>query len=220
MRPRLFVVLLTIVVSAVGISAVISRGTKGSSAKSPTSRALPRILAKPTEQDPENIIDGAQSPEKIPDRLAYTLLLRFLSGRTTEAQKNSARSYLRMVFGCDTCPDKSMTKEERAAAHTNIEKLLAVAEDFDAQNRPTDDQAKKITERTGLNRDSSVRTQLRSLQMKKESLVARIMASLADRLGPDGAGKLHRFITEQFKRRVKIHPGHKPNQTGAPGNAT
>src|SRR6267142_1177356 len=130
MRSRLFVVLLTIVVSVVGITIVISRGTKGSSAESLTNPALPRIPAKPREQDPENIIDGAQNPEKISDRLAYTLLFRFLAGRTTEAQKNSARSYLRMVFGCDTCPDKSMTKEQRAAAHANIEKLLAVAEDF------------------------------------------------------------------------------------------
>jgi hypothetical protein len=223
MRSRSFVVfLVTAVVAATGLTTAISRGTRESIAKDNRPVGTSNVAASLTvssAQDPEEVIDGEKAPDKIPDKVAYTLLLRFLANRKTEAEKNSARSYLRMIFGCDTCPDKSMTKEQRVAAHANIEKLLAAAEDFDVQNRPFDDQAKKIRERAGSNRDLSVRTQLKNLQTKKEALVTQIMSSLPDRLGADGAERLHRFITEQFKRRVKIHPGHKPNQTGALGNA-
>jgi len=211
MRARLFLVLvITVLVAATGLTTVISRGTKRSSTHIGTSN-VPAPPAKSSAQDPEEVIDGDKSPDKIPDKVAYTLLLRFLGDRKTEAEKSSARSYLRMIFGCDNCPGTSMTKEQRAAAQANIEKLLAIAQNFESQIFPVDNEARKIREMGIPNLDQLAKTRLRKLQAKKEEVVKQIMADLPARLGPEGAGKLHGFITEQFKRRVKLHLS-KPKQ--------
>src|SRR6266576_270993 len=144
MKPRLFVALIiTILVAATALTSVISWVTNGSVAlsHSDASGVTVRHPEPSRPQDPVEVINGARTPERIPDRVAYTLLFRFLSNRRTNAEKNRARSYLRMIFGCDVCPESSITKEERAASLANIEKLLAVVKEFESQIQPFDTEA-------------------------------------------------------------------------------
>lgn len=218
MRSRSFVVfLVTAVVAATGLTTAISRGTRESIAKDNRPVGTSNVAASLTAssaQDPEEVIDGEKNPDKIPDKVAYTLLLRFLANRKTEAENNSARSYLRMIFGCDNCPDASMTAEERQAAHANIEKLLAIAKDFEQRMIPVDKEARNIRGVALGNVDSSAKNQLQKLQATKEQLVKQIISDLPTRLGTAGNEKLKSFITDQFKRRVKIHSG-KPQRVKA-----
>lgn len=162
------------------------------------------------------VIDGSQNPNAISDKLAYTLLFRFLSGRKTEADKNRARSYLKMVFGCDTCPNAAMSKQQRAGIHTKIEALLAIAEQFERENHPFDDEAKSLRQNAGLTRDSLTRSRLKGLQEKKEALVQKLIDTLPNQLGADGASVLHGFMLDQFKRKVRI-TGGKPGQSSRGG---
>lgn len=48
-------------------------------------------------QDPPGTIDGAFTPELIPDDVAYSLFFNFVAGRGTEKQKNSLKSYMQQV---------------------------------------------------------------------------------------------------------------------------
>lgn len=47
---------------------------------------------------------------------------------------------------------------------------------------------------------------MRALQAKKESIIAKLVASLPQRLGANGAELLHRHVTDRVKRKVKIRP--------------
>lgn len=207
MRPGSFVVRILIVLGVaagvtIGISRVTSRSVVSYSATANLSVPRPEPLQR---KDPEGIIDGARNPEKIPDRVAYTLLLRFLSNRKTEIEKNTARTYLRMIFGCELCPESSSTKQQRRASKENAEKLLALAEEFETQITPLDNDA-RVTRGVGLlNLNEGAKTKLKKLQAKKEDLVTQLMRTFPNRLGSEGAKKLHDFVTQSFKRKVKIH---------------
>jgi hypothetical protein len=121
-----------------------------------------------------------------------------------------------MIFGCDVCPGSSSTKEQRAAAHANIEKLLALVKDFESEIQTLDTQVRQ-TRPDGLIPNEAARIKLRQLQSKKEHLINKMMASLRERLGPEGAQSVHAFITQQFKRRVKMGPENPEKAIVAPG---
>jgi hypothetical protein len=217
MRSKLFMVLLllAVAVGGTGIVTVKSRGIR--EAPAGVAALAPQPVAQPVAQqpDPDGVIDGAKNPEKVSDQVAYSLFLRFLSGRKTEEEKNRARAYLKMVFGCHTCRDEAMTAEERQAAQAGIEKLLAAAEEYERRVGPLDEEAKKVKERGGPSLDSSAKVQLKDLKRKKEALVNQLIASLPARLGASGAGRLNRFMRDHFKRRVKINPARDANQAAA-----
>src|SRR6266550_5251571 len=60
-----------------------------STAQNPLSSAT----AEP--QDPKGTIDGAKTPDLIPDEVAYSLFFNFVAARVTKDEKNSLRSYMR-----------------------------------------------------------------------------------------------------------------------------
>jgi hypothetical protein len=202
---RIFVFLAVVAVLAIAISRVTSRSAVSYSAAATVS--IPR-LESIQRQDPPEIIDGARNPEKIPDRLAYTLLFRFLSNRKTEIEKNTARTYLRMIFGCDVCPDSTGTKQQRVAAHANITKFLKIAEEFESQIQTLDRDARETRGPGQQFLNDTARGKLKKLDADKGELVKRTMAVIKSRLGPEGSQRLHDYLLGPFKRRIKIHPGN------------
>ena len=212
MKPKLTAVLVLIgITCSIGLTASLSRSNRSSA-----NSVRPNQPISSDSLQQGTVVDGAQHPDAVPDKLAYTLLFRFLSGRNTEADKNRARSYLKMVFGCDTCPNAAMTKQQRAGIHTKIEALITMAEQFERENRPFDDEAKNLRQNAGLSRDAITRSRLKALQDKKEALVQKLIDSLRTQLGAEGAGAVHSFMLDQLKRKVKI-TGGKPRQSGSGG---
>ncbi|MGI9065328.1 MAG: hypothetical protein ACR2HX_02845 [Pyrinomonadaceae bacterium] len=53
--------------------------------------------ARASSQDPPGTIDGAVTPELIPDDVAYSLFFNFVGGRETEKAKNALKSYMQQV---------------------------------------------------------------------------------------------------------------------------
>src|SRR5215216_4930848 len=60
----------------------------------------------------EEVIDGAITPEKIPDHEAYIILFRLIARRETDEEKSRIRSYLKQALGCSKC--KGLTTSENA----------------------------------------------------------------------------------------------------------
>jgi hypothetical protein len=161
---------------------------------------------KPLPQDPQGTIDGSTQPDMISDRVAYSLLLRFLSGRHTEAEKNRARSYLRMIFGCKDCGTKKETAEQKAATQAEVEAFFSIASDFEEHVGAFDRQAREIKGRSGKQLDAIAKNQLGNLQKQKNAFVDALVASLPSRLGASGVGKLRQYLKEEFKQKIKIGP--------------
>lgn len=186
---KLTVLLTLIVMSIVGIAA----GT------STNFRNAPPIIS-PQQQsivktaDPLGTIDGAKNPELIPDRVAYTLLFRLIANRQTDVEKNRIRAYIRQLgFG-----------------NTDINALLAVAEEFQQRVGLLDQQAKEIKDRSRINPNPMMAVQLILLQQRKEVIVDELLASLPHRMSADGIEKVRQHINEHVKRNVKLGPAHSP----------
>src|SRR5215216_5276565 len=111
------VLLITTIASTLAITTASSN-----TSKNPVVSKAPTVM--PLPQDPTGTIDGATQPDMIPDRVAYSLLFRFLSGRNTEDEKNRARAYVRMIFGCKDCRTQKETPEQKAAAQAEVEAFL------------------------------------------------------------------------------------------------
>jgi len=203
----LAVTFLVISVATVGVGAL---GTAATASKNPyespdkVSTNVFKPLINRGLQDPEDIIDGAKNPEMIPDHLAYSAFFRLLSGRRTEEEKRRARSYLRSVLGCDDCDNKQSAKKDHALENTEIDRILAVAEDFGRQVGALDQQAKEIKERYGHSPDSAAKSRLGKLQKQKETVVSTIAASLPTLLGAASAEKVRKHIKERVKHKMKV----------------
>lgn len=204
------VLLITIITSTLAITTASS-----DTSKNPVVATPPAI--KPLPQDPTGTIDGSTQPDMIPDRVAYSLLFRFLSGRNTEDEKNRARSYVRLMFGCRDCGKQKETPEQKAAAQAEVEAFLSIASDFDKQVAVLDRQAREIKGPAGAKLDKEARTKLGHLKKQKDTLVDSLVASLPSRLGASGVAKLRRYMKEDFKQKVKMGPARK--QTAPAGAA-
>lgn len=128
-------------------------------------------------------IDGAKTPNEISDRVAYSLFMRFLSGRTTKVEKAHARSYLQMYLAsaCDT----------DALSDTDLDSLLAEAEVYNQKVSALDRRSRDIINP-------------RSLRKQKDQLVDATAAALPARLGMRVAEKVRAHLNDVFKRKVKI----------------
>lgn len=152
--------------------------------------------------DPPGTINGAISPELIPDGVAYTLMFRVIGGRQTQAEKNSIRSYLRLAgLGCQTCFDGSTTADD-----AEIDAVVAVADDFWQQTGVLDRQVMEIKDREWPNPSADVMTQLGELEAQNEAIVAQILASMPHRLSAATMVKLSRHVNERVKHKAKIYP--------------
>ena len=196
------VLLITIIAISLAITTASSKTSKNPVvATAPTASTI-----APLPQDPTGTIDGATQPDMIPDRLAYSLLFRFLSGRSTEDEKNRARAYVRMIFGCRDCGKQKATAEQKEAAQAEVEAFLSIASDFEKHVGALDRQARDIKGQSGTKLDKESKIKLGHLKQQKDTFVDSLMASLPSRLGASGVAKLRRYMKEQFKTKVKIGP--------------
>lgn len=211
MKVKLTAVLLfTIVASTLAITTASSNTSKNPVvSKAPATTPLP--------QDPTGTIDGATQPDMVPDRVAYSLLFRFLSGRNTEDEKNRARAYVRMIFGCKDCRTEKETPEQKAAAQAEVEAFLSIAADFEKHVSALDRQARETKGPVGAKPDVEARKKLGQLKKQKDSFVDGLVASLPSRLGASAVAKLRRYMKEEFKQKVKIGPARR--QTAPAGAA-
>lgn len=209
---------LALIAAIFGIIGIAS--TSSSKAESGSGgTAMPASSAKPVQQDLEGIIDGAKNPEKISDRIAYTLLFRFLSGRNTEAEKNRARSYLRQALGCRDCGTGTTHAKRDFASDAEVGALLSIASEFEQRVSPLDHQAKDIKDDNKPQLTPNDRAKLKNLQRQKEAVVDALITSLPNRLGSNGAGKLQRYINEEMKPKVKIKPSLDSSQAAPTSNS-
>lgn len=200
MKVKLMAVLLiAVLASALAMTTASSNTSKNLAvAKAPTIKPLP--------QDPAGTTDGATQADMIPDRVAYSLLFRFLSGRSTEAEKHRARAYVKMIFGCKDCDSKKETDEEKAATAAEIEAFFSIASDFERNVAALDHQARETKGSPGTKLDKKAKDKLVNLKKQKDTFVDSLVASLPSRLGASGVAKLRRYIKEEFKKKIKMGP--------------
>lgn len=203
------VLLIAIIAGTLAITTASSNASKN-----PVVAKAPPIM--PLPQDPSGTIDGSTQSDMIPDRVAYSLLFRFLSGRNTEDEKNRARAYVRMIFGCKDCGTQKETAEQKAAAQAEVEAFLSIASDFDKHVGALDRQAREIKGHGGAKLDKEARIKLGHLKEQKDTFVDSLMASLPARLGASGVAKLRRYMKEEFKQKVKIGPARKQASPAGP----
>lgn len=225
--------LLTIVLSAFGVAAAMSKADESRAGKGAAGAAGPVQPAPPPPQQggPDaSTVDGSKTPELIPDHVAYSLLFRFLSERKSADEKERGRAYLKAMFGCSHCGDHKERPE--SLSNDQMEALLAAAQEFGRQVSELDKRALRIryqippeqgdVDLSGLRGqqpplpDAAAKAELARLQKEKEALTVRMAASLPARLGKDGAGKVQQFVRDVFKRKIKYRP--KPDNSSAAGN--
>lgn len=198
MKVKLLTILLAAAVVGVAISSSPTFGARGGAEAAAAAPAAP--VLNPGLRAPEVLIDGSKNPEKISDHAAYSLLLRFLSGRKTDEEKRRARSYLKMVFSCSDCKDQAALESHEA----EIDAVLAAAGEFEKRVADIDFQAKAIKDRAGAQVRDDDKIKLSGLQKRKEALVDEVTASLHGRLGQKGSQKLRGFVKEHMKPKMKI----------------
>lgn len=185
------------VITAVGFS--ISTGTHRV-ASSKVSRRMQRPVPVATPPRP-GIIDGAVTPELIPDDTAYALVFRVVGGRTTPVEKGSVRAYLRQAgLGCQLC-----TRAPNAGEEAEIDAVIAVADEYWRRVGELDAQTAEIKDRAWPNPSEEDMGRLRRLDAQRKVITAQIVASLPGRLGP-AAAKLKHHIDKRVKPAVKIYP--------------
>lgn len=164
---------------------------------SPQEQYVPDVVVK------EATIDGAKNPEQISDQVAFRLFLRFLSGRTTPTEKSRAKSYLKLVLGgCKNCNQEEQVRRALQNYDTQIDALLAAADEYARRATGFEAEAKKIRDRDGV---GASRSDLRGLQKKKDDVALEVVAALPNRIGKDAADVVRSFVKEAFKKRVKIN---------------
>lgn len=200
---KLTVLLILATIGIVGIAAGISKNTANASK---TAARTTKQQPTKTTVDPAGTINGALTPEKISDHVAYSLLFDLIAGRQTEAEKNRIRSYIRQVgLGKQSCKNCSST----GVGDADIDTLIVAAEEYRQQISVLDAQAAAINIRSHTSRaplSISQVAQLKQLESRREAIVNNIAASLADRLSVEGTAKLRQIVSERVKRNTKIFP--------------
>lgn len=144
------------------------------------------------QQFPDGIINGALNPEMIPDRTAYTLLFRTLNlpQQATDLEKERASSFA----------------ESAGFTGRDNDQLLVVAQEFRKKIRRLDNQVAEIKDRNWPKPSLEIMEQLGQLQREKEIIVDELVAALPSRLGLDAQQRLHKWVNNHLKRRVKLVP--------------
>ncbi len=146
--------------------------------------------ARASSQDPPGTIDGAVTPELIPDDVAYSLFLNFVGGRETEKAKNALKSYMQQVQLGDV----------------DLEALISTSQEYQQALNTIDNQQSLIV-RANHKSIRDIETQLNEFKQRKLALVNEKVESLPNRLGKAGAENVRRHVMEHVKRKVKIIPG-------------
>lgn len=194
---RKFMILITLL--TLGVFAITVAGTK-------TTPVAPEASAGTAHQQPSDVTDGDGNPELIPDRVAYSLLLRLIANRQTIDERGRIRSYIRgMGLGrqsCKGCPKPAGADE--AEDDRDIDALIALAEEFHRRVSVLDQQAKEIKLRARTAPEPQVMAQLAQLQRQKEAIVDEVIAALPARLSAGGLESTRRHVNGRVKARIKM----------------
>lgn len=168
-------------ISAAGEN-VAAHATHGPRTTLKTDRVVPpRPKTAHRERGP--FVDGSDAPQKIPDHIAYSHFLAMLMPiDNSEASRKRQRAYVKHVLqmadaGRTNTLDTPLTESD----------VKAVLE-FVGQFEPT---LADMNRRNVRNRD-------------REPFVSGIVASMPARLGKPLADRLHWYVQNQFKRRIKL----------------
>jgi len=184
---------LTVLGSFLLLSIAVWGGYSATGTKTPAQEAVPGPTQKaapgPTEDAP-GTIDGAVTPDLIPDDVAYALFFNFLAGRETKAQKNSLKSFF---------------KQRPQLAGIDAEVLMMVADEFQEAYKAIEKEEAALAA-TSHNRSSTLDDRFALLKQRKLSLVDEKVGALPNIIGMDDAEKVRRHVREYVKRKVKIAP--------------
>jgi hypothetical protein len=154
------------------------------------SRKESDVATKALAQDPPGTIDGAVSPQLIPDDVAYSLFFNFVAGRQTEKERNRLKSYLQQV----------------QLAEIDTEALISISQEYQRAVDDIDTKQSALS-RTNHLQNKDLEIQLAELQQRRLALVDEKVKSLPARLGDRAAENVRRHVMEYIKRKVKIIPG-------------
>lgn len=148
--------------------------------------------------------DDSTNPDDIPDRIAYSLLFRFLSNPTRIQNGNGEKRLRKYVAeiglgkkDCATCPT-GLTDE------ADINALLAAATEFRQRVDVLDQQAAQLKKENRINPDPARTAKLAELQQKKDAVVDKIASSLVKRLSKRAADGMPLFLRDRVKKRIKL----------------
>lgn len=212
MRRKLIALMLLVAVVA-SVTIVIAGAKPGG-----VEPRVPVVSGVDKQQPPvdeSGMIDGAKNPELIPDRVAYSLLFRVISGRRDPQSKARLRSYIRQIgTGVKGCAEADCSKRMNDA---DVDALVAAADEFEQQVAVLDQQAAEIKKAHWSNRTPEIMEQLTQLQRRKDAIVGQIVAALPKRLSAGGLNRLRAHVEGRIKTRTKIR---KPsaNDSGAKVN--
>lgn len=201
-----------------GLAALLTLGIGGvreTAAQEPASPACPSSVEQmkapaETQADAElpGVVSGARNPEKIPDAVAFRLLLRSLvtPGRSevragdTPAQAASTAKVVRQAYERQVFTAVGLSDEETAA-------LRAVAEEFGRRVKELDERAAEVKNLAWPEPGPEAMAELEQLQDKRDDLVRELMRSLPLRLGARGAARLNLYVREHVKAGIKVIQG-------------
>jgi hypothetical protein len=143
-----------------------------------------------THYSPPGTLDGSVDPAAIRDNKAYSLLFRFLSKRYDEREKRLARTFIKAMGVRDA----------------DISVLISASEQFDQLVGQLDHQAREIRQRSRLKPTSEVISELALLDGQKDKIITRMVSSLSERLHKDSLENLREYVSDRFKRRMKVVP--------------
>lgn len=199
MRRKL-IALTLLAVTVAGIT-FVGAGAKPNGAQPRVAPASGPQRPQPPADEP-GVIDGAKNPELIPDRVAYSLLFRVLTGGKRPESRARIRSYVRQFgTGVQGCEDTSCSK--RMAAD-DVDAVFAAADEFQPRVAALDQRAAEIKKNNWSNRTPEVTAQLAQLQRQKDALMDEFAASLSRRLSPGGLNRLRAHVEWRIKTRTKM----------------
>ena len=165
MRVKILVVLLCVVFVVAGSFAINFLGNTSAKTENPIqSISETKSQNQPTTNNPPN-------PDNIPDRLAFTILFRFLANPMNSLDENVRRQsklYLKQArLGRRNC--NSCSAEPTDEADVNV--LLAAATEFQQRVDVLDRQAVQLKRQNRINPNPAIIAQLATLQQQKETIV-------------------------------------------------
>lgn len=156
-----------------------------------TPKAAPPAAAQ--EIDPPGTIDGAATPELIPDQAAYMMVFRYIASGNPEERRERIHGYLRFALGVEGEVDRTA--------------ILAVAQEFQREVDVLDKQVALIKDQHWPDPTPEVLTRLDQLQRQFDEVLQRKVALLPTKLTGAGFQQLQGQIRERVKRRMKYSPG-------------
>jgi hypothetical protein len=138
---------------------------------------------------------GANNPQLISDRVAYTMVLRLLSSHGNNPVKiKRLRGYIEQNLGI-----------------TDLRDVLAVfrlASDFKQRNEPLDNQVNAIKERYhALGHPAMSQTdqqRIDRLKQDKERVIDDLIVDIPRRMSANGNNRLNQSIQERVKSKIRI----------------